>query len=223
MSVPVISIFDEVATQFGDPGYSRITKEQLLGMYNYVVRDICSRVNAVRYSAYFDLEVDDQYSYPDEATQVVEVAASTDPSDPDTFLPLAEMQERNFRDRTRVGFSVSDVPEGYFPEPTIFHVWPRPQARIIRGGKLDYFAIADPELSWATGVLPFPNFMQNWLVDGMLIRLLYANKQDAEGDSAYARWERKENEYQGKLENRSADARPRLRLATAVRGMRNQV
>lgn len=217
------SIFDEVALGFGDVSRTRITNDHLLIWYNAVARDIGSRVDAVRYQAYFDLQVDDAYTYPDEATTIVAVRVSDNPSDPYNFIDLVEMTEDEYRGNTRLRYPAASRPTHYWPTNTLFHLWPHPAAVIVGGGLIDYYGLPDEVTNWQGAQLPFPAFLRNWVKEGIEIEALKANKQYAEAQAAYTAWAAKEQEYKDRIEDRSDDRRPRLRVRSNVRGVQDLV
>jgi len=223
MSALIDSLVTQCATNISNPAKDRVTAPDWLTFYNAVARDIGARLYAVRYTSFFDLQNDSDYDYPDEMTRMIALWVTDTPSDPDLWRWVGEIREDQFRDRVNVRYPTAALPSEYLPEATIFRVVPKPTAKIALGGKLEYWGLPDEILSTTGTFIPFPDFLREWLVEGMTIHALRKLKQIAEANDRYASWERREADYAARLTDRSDDRRSALVPKVRGRAAREMV
>lgn len=210
MSTLIDSLITQAAVNISNPDKGRVTPSDWLMFYGAVARDIGSRLYAIRYTAIFDLQADSDYDWPDEMTRMVALWVTDTPDDPDSWTKLKELRDDEFYDRVNRRYPTAALPTHYNPQATIFRLVPRPDTAIERAAKLEYWGLPD-EITSIVGVsMQFPDFMREWVVEGMTIHGLRKLKEIAEANDRYASWAARENEYATRLTDRSDDRRPAM-------------
>lgn len=210
MSTLIDSLITQAAVNISNPDKGRVTVPDWLMFYNAVARDIGARLYAVRYTSILDIQADTDYDYPDEMTRMIKLSVTDTPDDQDSWVKVDELREDQFNDRTNRRYPTGTLPTHYLPQATIYRVVPRPTALLARCGKLEYWGLPDEIANVSGGYMQFPDFMREWVVEGMTIHGLRKLKEIAEARERYEIWETRENSYAASLTDRSDDRRPAM-------------
>jgi hypothetical protein len=218
VSALIDSLVTQSAVNIANPDKGRITPSDWLIFYNAVARDIGARLYAVRYVSVFDWQIDSDYDYPDEMTRMIALWATDTPSDELSWSKLDELREDQFYDRVNRRYPTGTTPTHYLPQATIMRVVPRPETVIVAGAKLEYWGLPDEIASTSGTTMQFPDFMREWVVEGMTIHALRTLKEIVEARERYEIWAGRESEYATRLTDRSDDRRAAMVPRSRKRG-----
>lgn len=216
MSVFVKSIMDDAAITIGDPDYRRVTVNEMHKFYNRTARIVARRLKTIEYEAFFDLQANDLYKLPDDCIQVRKLFVTESPSDSESYYSLDEIFEDEFSGLTNRA-RPSGSPRCYYVRQGYFHVYPKPSAVVLNGGKMIYWGMPPTSYNYTTDVIPFSDLVQDTLTEGVVV---YALKRMSRLDEAAARereWYESMNIDRNVMEDRSGDKRPSLRARSRYR------
>ncbi len=217
MGVRIIELFDDAAGELTDAGRSRIGNDIWLQIYNRAMRDVCSRHPVYTVIDDFDLSaMQGEMPWPDLMVQCTGIQVSDTPSDDTSFRWLGEMNEERFRQSTQQRYMDQAVPDYYSPEgANRFWLFPRPTADIAGGGIIHYATIPDKATSATLTDFPLPIFARDYVAQRMVY---YAHKRLNEYQEAQANntdWMEHAAEIRERLEDRTDDARPKMRPSSS--------
>lgn len=219
MSVQAIELVTDAAQAVGDPKFSRIFRPTWRAILNRASRDLSKKLKLVKHKAIFDIETDDEYALPDDCIQVVSFQWNDTPADPSSWRWLGEKFEDEFRAATEQTYPDGDPCE-YIVFTDTFHLYPRPDAAIVGGGKITYWGHPDPVTDEGTQLITVRDTARDVLLDRMVIlgeRLMERFDKAAEYEKE---WIASLTTDRDKLEDRSADRRARIRTGPFYHGER---
>lgn len=221
MSVSALVVINEAAELVGDPNFERITRSAWRVFMNQSARDIARKLNLVLKVATFDIVADDdEYAMPSDCWQVKSLQANETPTDKTTWWWLGEMFEDEFRAATNGQFPSGTRPIKYFARVDTFHLFYRPDTDILGGGKIRYWGMPDEVTSEGTQNIALADIMRDSLRDRMCT---YGLRRLEKWDAASMHekeWQTSLGSDRDKVEDRSADRRPRIRTRPFNSGMR---
>lgn len=204
-------VINEAAAHIGDPLFRRISADEWLSFQNQSSRDLCRKLRLKLWTSVFDTVLNEsEYSLPDDCLQVKSLRYNATPSDPTTAYWLTEAFEDEYRSLTDRTVSVSQ-PLHYFVLTQTFFLSPIPDATVVGGGKIQYWGMPDNVTSPVSENIPVADFLRDTLRERMLI---YGWRRLEKWDSAAAaesEWQASLATDRDRLEDRSADRRPRIR------------
>lgn len=221
MSVNALLVINEAAALIGDPRFDRVTRDAWRTLMNQSARDIARKLRLVSKVATFDLvALDDEYAQPDDCWQVQSMQVNETPSDKTTWWWLKEMFEDEFRDVTGGQFPSATRPRRYFARVDTFHLFEMPDTFIAGGGKVRYWGMPADVTNESVEGIPLANIMRDSLRDRMCVYgLRRLEKWDAASQHE-KEWEAALTSDRDRIEDRSSDRRPRLRMRSGGDGQR---
>jgi hypothetical protein len=221
MALPTCQqIIDDTAIEFGDPAKAKIGQPVWLLWYNEAREQITRDYHVLEQDATHDLTIDeDRYVYPDDCVQMSRWRYNATPSDPNTYVEAGELFEDEFREIVALQVPTGDSYFRYWARPTFFQITPKPTATVLGGGLITYWQLAARTESGNEPTTDFdlPPAMRRLVVRLMLIFAKERLHRYEEAQRDRASWEVDMARAYERVEDRSDDRRPRLRLETAKR------
>jgi len=216
MGLRIIELFDDAAADIADPSRTRIKDDSVwLGLYNRSVRDVCERHPVYIVIDDFDLQaMGGEMAWPDNMVQCQGIQVSDTPEIEDTFRWLGEMNEQRFRASTQQRYPNQTVPEWYCPQSLRYWFYPMPTSFIYNGARITYSAVPEKAANPTLEDFPLPWFLRDYVIQRMAYyahRKLNEYEEAAENERG---WNERFADIREKIEDRSDDARPRMRAAT---------
>jgi len=219
MSLLVEQVVTDAAMKFGDPVYQRIDQSDWLRHYNTATRDIASHWDVLEHRVFFTLEAgNDAYGYPADMVRLSEIAVSTelvgDPGlqavDEDAFDDLGELFRDEFRASTRRRYPTG-TPKRYYARQNWFHLIPKPDVQVVRGGRIHYFGLPDRLFTLSGALYQLPEFTQDAAIERMVIAALEQDERLTEASQKYQKWLAEGPFIEDRMQDRSKDRRENLR------------
>ena len=212
MSINSLTVINEAASLVGDPAFGRISAEAWRIIQNHSARDIARKLRLVLQTVTFDIvALGHEYALPSDCLQVKWVQFNETPSDQTTWWEVKEFFEAEFRAATNGQYSSNTRPTRYFVLNDTFHLHPMPDKTIVAAGKILYWGLPDDVTSPSVQPIPIMDILRDTLRERMLVYgLRRLEKYDAAAN-AEKEWEASLTVDRDRLEDRSADRRPRIR------------
>lgn len=220
----VQTIIDEAATTFRDPAKGSVTQGDWLLYYNDAIEYMTLNWKVLEQDASHPLEANEaRYLYPDDCVQMKAWAWNLTPADDTTWVRRREMFEDEFLAATNRSLPPGDGEWRYWARSQFFQITPRPTVDLPGGGLLTYWKLADRVVDPIVTPFALAGTMR-LLVRGHMH--LSAKKNSYRYDQYQTDlqvWERDVTRVADRLEDKSDDRAPRLRLKSAARGTRGAV
>lgn len=214
MSVNAQTVINEAATIVGDPAFGRISNDTWTVFLNASCRDTVVKLRLQLWIVTFDIVANDhEYKLPDDCIQVKRVQVNETPSDQTTWWDVKEMPEDDFRAATNGQYPSESRPRGYHIWVDTFDLYRMPDTDIQGGGKITYWGLCDAVTSPAIENLPVLDLVRDRVRDRMLVYGFNRLKQWDSAAKAEKEWEAGLTADRSRIEDRAADARPRLRTS----------
>ena len=212
----VADMLDLAARQFGDPRKTRINLADWLQIYNDAMEKITVDWQVLEEDATFTIVADEsRYMYPEAAVQLRRVFFSETPSDDTTWRELADTPWDLFRNLTNCSLP-ENAPTRYCPRAQFFEMTPRPTAGIDDGGKVSYWKLADV-IANEDDNFELQGLHRMTVRDLMVILAKERMGRAEESTRELAIWTERLERIAKKIEHRSDDRRPALRLRSRTR------
>ena len=222
MSVNALIVASEAARRCGDPGYTRITRDDWKDGLNSVSRDISVRIPCIEFEATAStVALEDRMIYPADLVQLRWVRYSSDPLTID-YADLDEDKADEWREATSGNYQIGD-PVFYFPRSGFMHLRPKPQTVVLAGVQISYYGVAPDVTDLTTQNIALPDLIRDYLVEGMVIFGKRKDKHFDEADNLEAAWLRRESEWRDRVTDRARDRRTSIRSKSARTGYARQV
>jgi hypothetical protein len=219
MAIPVCQeIIDSAAVEFGDQNKAKITNTQWLLFYNEAREQMTRDYHILEQDATHDITAnEDRIAYPDDCNQMIRWRYNPTPADPEAWRESEEAFEDEFRSIVALNLPRGDTGFKYWARPQFFHITPQPTVTVPGGGLLTYWKMADRVEAGneLTTEFDLPLTLRRLVTRLMIIFAKETIHRYEEADRDRRNWQiDMENAY-GRIEDRSDDKRPRLRLKTA--------
>jgi hypothetical protein len=220
-SVLVSYMVDDAARAIGDPNKTRVSNADWTSFFNRSARELCEKANVLQYRSIFNLGTQALYPYPDEMVVLSRIEINETPTNDDTWRPLDEKFEDEFRSLTTNTYPTGTVPDSYFSDQGGFYLIPRPAAALADAGRMIFFGLPDRISDVTTATFQLIDIAQDYVTRRMIVYGLKARNRHVEAQSELAQWFTDVEGLQDKLEDRSHDRRSSLRPRRApMFGMR---
>jgi len=210
MSTLIRAVLDDAASAIGDPSYRRIQRPEMLSFYNRAARTVARKLNVLEFEAFFDLATDDLYRLPDDCKQVRKLFVTQTNSVSDSYYELNEIFEDEHAALTSRHTQVGD-PRQYYVRQGYFHLFPKPQAAIVNGGKMVYWGLPSDSIDAQNDLMPFPDLVRDTVTEGVIVHCLKRLSRLDEAASREREWMDALTNDRDTMEDRSRDKRPNLR------------
>lgn len=212
MSVSALTVINEAAALVGDPNFTRVNQPAWNVILNSSARDLMRKLRLQLWTVTFDLAaLDHEYALPSDCLQVKWVQVNETPSDQTQWREVKEFFEDEYRAATNGQYSSGTRPTRYFVLNDTFHLHPMPDTTILAGGKILYWGLPDDVTSPSTQGIPVMDILRDTLRERMLIYGWRRLKDFEAAAQAEKEWEASLTVDRDRLEDRSADRRPRVR------------
>lgn len=220
MSVNGLIVASEAARICGDPGFTRISREDWLVGLNAVSRDIAVRTLCVEYEATAaTVANEDRMIYPANLVQIRYVRYSRSPLTVD-HRDLDEAKLDEWRAATNGQYPIDD-PTEYLPRLGWLHLLPKPDIAVDGAVLMGYFGLPDDVTNLTTQNIALPDKVRDYLVEGMVI---FGKKQQKEYEAAAALeavWRERLAEWRDRAADPARDRRTSLRASRRSFGRSN--
>lgn len=214
MSVVILDVINDAATEIGDPQKTRISLAQWVTIYNSSNREVCEKAKILRLQDKFTLVASQtKYAYPATMIQMRTIHVSETPDDELSFRSIREIFEDEFRSLTGFIYPTAALPDFYFSTASWFNLVPAVSAEIVGGGCVDHFGLPDRISQTqveASEILQIPDFAQDYLQRRMVIRAMRMRNRLVEAKEAYEEWLGEMDGLHDMFEDRSDDRRSSL-------------
>jgi hypothetical protein len=212
VSTNALVVINEAAALIGDPEFKRVTAEAWRVIENNSCRDLARKLRLVLWTATFDIVANDhEYALPADCLQVKRIQCNETPSDQTTWWEVDEYFEDEFRAVTNGQYSSASRPYRYMAWLDTMDLFPMPDTDITGGGKITYWGLPDDIVTPATQGIPLMDIVRDSLRQRMLVYGFNRLEKYDAAAKAEQEWQATLTVDRDRLEDRSADRRPRIR------------
>lgn len=216
MSVNALAVINEAAGAVGDPKFTRVTRDVWRTVLNQSARDMARKLNLVSWTSAADTEVNgEDYALPTDCLQVRSVRFYTNPADESTRVWLDEKFEDEYRAMTNRATAGGD-PLFYFAQNDTLSLWPIPTTAVVSALRITYWGLPDEVTNENTQGIPVMDILRDTLRERMVIYGLRALKEFDTAAVHEQEWQASLTFDRARLEDRSADRRPRIRTRSST-------
>jgi hypothetical protein len=218
----VRDLLTQAASQYGDPRMTRISLNDWLDIYNAASEHVTIRWQTLEQDATFDILANEsRYTYPDDMVQLRRVQFSETPSDDTIWREIPETWWDQFRVATDL-YLPQNVPFRYCVRANFFELTPRPTTKVLNGGKVAYWKLADTVDDADTDVELGPVHRKT-MRDLMVIYAKERRGRAEEANRELAIWTENMDTIAKKIEHRADDRKPALHLRSRASRLRRML
>jgi hypothetical protein len=211
MIVTVTQIIDRCAL-FSEGGQTRrITRPLWLQCYNNVQVDLATEIRCLECDATFDIVAEEsRYAYRQDMVSMKRLWFSETPAEENTYRKVKEAFPDEWEDMVSGNYPGGYV-HHYIARPSFFQLVARPEAAIVDGGMLTYWATPTWLELEDNALMEVPYFLSKHVQEGMQILARIAARERGAAAQDYERWKASLSNLREKIEDRSDDRRSALR------------
>jgi hypothetical protein len=209
--VLVKDLIDRAGVEIADPNFRRTSRSEFLQYLNKIQNKLATETRCIEVDADFNIAANVyEYPWPSSSVGMTGVRYSETPSSPDSFYWLDEKfrdEWRNMTNRLRPSGNVW----AYFARTKSFEILGTPTSNIVNGGIATYWVKATRIVTETATVMEVPDFLEDMVVDGMVILGRMSGRDRVAAAQDYQRWVASLAELREKIEDRSDDRRAAIR------------
>lgn len=210
MSVAVTDLINRASLLIGDPSNRRTSRDEFLLHLDTIQNKLATETRCIEVDA--DLNVAAgvyEYPYPPSSVGITGIQFSEAPAQ-GGFYPLDEKFKDEWR-RMTYRMRPAGNPWAYFARTRSFEVTGTPTVDVTDGFIVTYWIKAERTLTETGTVMQVPDFLEDHVIDGMVIRARMTGRDRVAAAQDYNVWLASLADLREKIEDRSDDRRAAIR------------